>query len=206
MSVLLNGIQWETYEKLVCDLESQNGPRLAYDHGTLEIMSPLPRHENRKETLTLLVNIVAAERNVDVQAFGSTTFRRASAQRGAEPDSCFYIQSVDLLPENLDDADPDTLPPPDLVIEIDQTSPSLDKLPIYASLGVPEIWRDNGRQVVILRKEESSYVEHTESGVLTGVTAERLSEFLSLSRTMKRTAWLRRLQIWARGEEQSTGE
>jgi Uma2 family endonuclease len=204
MSVLLNGIQWETYEKLVCDLESQNGPRLAYDHGTLEIMSPLPRHENRKETLTLLVNMIAAERNWDIQAFGSTTFRRESAQRGAEPVSCFYIQSVDQLPENLDDADLDTLPPPDLVIEIDQTSPSLDTLPIYASLGVPEIWRDNGRQAFILRRNGEGYDEVLESGVLPGVTSSDLSEFLTLSRTMRRTAWLHRLRAWARGEEPET--
>ena len=30
--------------------------------------------------------------------------------------------------------------PPDLVVEVDLTNPSLSKLPIYAHLGVAEVW------------------------------------------------------------------
>jgi len=37
-----------------------------------------------------------------------------------------------------------TDPPPDLVVEVDITHPSLDKFPIYASLRVPEVWRHDG--------------------------------------------------------------
>lgn len=32
-------------------------------------------------------------------------------------------------------------PPPDLALEIDLTSKSLDRLPIYARFGGPEVWR-----------------------------------------------------------------
>jgi Uma2 family endonuclease len=32
-------------------------------------------------------------------------------------------------------------PPPDLVVESDYTRSSLNKFNIYASLGVPELWR-----------------------------------------------------------------
>jgi Uma2 family endonuclease len=32
-------------------------------------------------------------------------------------------------------------PPPDLAIEVDVTNSSLDRMSIYATLGVPEVWR-----------------------------------------------------------------
>ena len=40
-------------------------------------------------------------------------------------------------------------PPPDLVIEVDITRSSLDKLSIYAALRVPEVWRYTDGEVEI---------------------------------------------------------
>ena len=40
--------------------------------------------------------------------------------------------------------------PPDLAIEIDITSSSLDRLEIYAKLRIPEIWRSDGQSLEIL--------------------------------------------------------
>src|SRR3989440_11461264 len=37
-----------------------------------------------------------------------------------------------------------TDPPPDLAIEVDVTHSSLDRMGIYAALGVPEVWRLDG--------------------------------------------------------------
>ncbi len=38
---VLNDISWETYERILSDHESRSVPRFVYDHGVLEIMSPL---------------------------------------------------------------------------------------------------------------------------------------------------------------------
>jgi Uma2 family endonuclease len=57
---------------------------------------------------------------------------------GFEPDACFYLDHADAIaPDRPLDLAVD--PPPDLVVEVDITRSSLDKFPIYAALGVPEV-------------------------------------------------------------------
>src|SRR3954447_24702649 len=90
--VQLHNVSWEMYESLLAAHQDTSAPRFTYDRGRLEIMSPSAEHERIKEVLTLLVNITAEEAAVDIQAFGSTTFRRQDLERGFEPDSCFYIE------------------------------------------------------------------------------------------------------------------
>src|SRR6266566_7352943 len=129
--VIVHSVSWTTYEHLLADLSNQSSTRLTYDRGMLEIMCPLPEHEEWNRTIALLVEVLAEEMRIDVRNFGSTTFRRADLARGFEPDSCFYIQhEADISGKSTIDLTVD--PPPDLVIEVDVTSGSLDKFPIYA--------------------------------------------------------------------------
>lgn len=201
---LLEGVRWETYERLLCDFESRSAPRFAYDRGTLEIMSPLFEHEIRNRILSLLVDTLADEYDQDVVPAGSTTFKRAALARGFEPDTCFYIQSVPSLPNDLKEWDADDLPPPDLVIEIDITHPSLDKLPLYAAFGVPEVWRDDGQQVFILRRssrDSDRYEGADRSVAFPLLDAATLTRFVNDGSGLRRTEWLRRVRAWARGEK-----
>src|SRR5579862_3073785 len=89
---VLYDICWETYERLLADLVESSGTRLAYDRGTLEIMSPLREHEELRQNLATLVEIVVETRDLDLLGLGSTTFKREDLQRGLEPGACFYIQ------------------------------------------------------------------------------------------------------------------
>jgi hypothetical protein len=118
-------------------------------------------------------------------------------ERGFEPDSCFYIQNEEQV-RGKDRIDLAVDPPPDLVIEIDITSPSFSKLPIYAQIGVPEVWRYDGERMTILVLEGSDYAERTESIVLPPVTSNVLTDFVEKSKSMKRTAWLEVVREWAR--------
>src|SRR5262249_51872696 len=88
--MILRNVSWETYERLLADHRDCSAPRFTYDRGTLEIMSPLPEHEESNRTLALLVEVVAEERELDIRNLGSTTFKREDLERGFEPDSCFY--------------------------------------------------------------------------------------------------------------------
>lgn len=195
MSVLLTGIRWNTYEQLLCDTEGDNNPRFAYDRGKLEIMSPLlPQHETRNRILARIVEVIADECGVDFVGIGSTTLRRESAERGIEPDSAFYIRSVDRLPPDLEDLDPRTLPPPDLAIEVDQTNPSLDKLPIYAGLGVGELWHDDGNMVRIYRREGDTLQLAYDSAAFPGLTGEILTHLVQLHRTVRSLEWRNQLR------------
>ena len=104
------------------------------------------KHETVNRTLAQLVSVIAEEMQVDIINAGSTTFKRRDLARGFEPDSCFYIQNEGRISGRAE-IDLDTDPPPDLIIEIDITSPSLNTFPVYAHLGVPEVWRYDGTRV-----------------------------------------------------------
>jgi Uma2 family endonuclease len=196
--VLLDNIPWEVYEGLLAAHRDRSVPRFTYDRGQLEIMSPSAEHEQLKETVTLLVNIVAEEKSINAEGFGSTTFRRADLARGFEPDACFYIEKLGRV-KGKTEVDLQTDPPPDLVIEIDLTSPSLDKFSIFAHVGVPEVWRYDGDRIRMYRLAGAEYIEQAQSMALQGLTSVGVTHFLAESRTLARLAWLRRVREWARG-------
>jgi Uma2 family endonuclease len=193
--VILPGVSWEAYQRLLADFLDSHAAHFAYDRGRLEIMVLSAEHEEDKDVLTLLVNVLAEELGIDVRSFGSTTFQREDLDRGFEPDACFYIAHEALVrgKKKLDLA---VDPPPDLVIDI--TSPSLNKFPIFTALRIPEVWRYDGVRLAIFSLEEDSYVERKESVALPKVTSGVLSEFIEKSKQMKRTAWLRQVREWVR--------
>ena len=195
--VVLHNISWNTYERLLADHENNSAPRFTYDRGELEIMSPSPEHEKLNRRIAQLVLAVAEELNIEAEDLGSTTFRREDLERGFEPDSCFYIQNEEQV-RGKDRIDLAVDPPPDLVIEINITSPSFSKFPIYAQIGVPEVWRYDGERMTILVLEGSDYAERTESIVLPPVTSNVLTDFVEKSKSMKRTAWLEVVREWSR--------
>ena len=195
--LVLHGVSWETYERLVDDFQESHAAHFAYDRGVLEIMVLSAEHERPNRTIALLVEEVALEMGIDVDNVGSHTFMREDLARGFEPDTCFYIQNADRVSGKAR-IDLAVDPPPDLVIEIDIAHPSLDKLPLYAAAGVPEVWRyaDNGG--TIYRLAGDAYHRQEASLVLPGLTSQLLSQFMQDSTAMKRTVWVRRVREWAR--------
>lgn len=200
--IVLYGISWETYERLLADLVDSSAPRLTFDQGVLEVMSPTAEHEEYNRTLALLVEVVAEELQINVRRLGSTTFKRQDLLKGFEPDSCFYIQSAQRI-RGKKRIDLTQDPAPDLVIEIDLTSPSLDRFPIFARVGVSEVWRYDGGRVRILKLEGEQYVEVGQSVALPLLTSTVVTQFLEDSMELESTAWLRRVREWVhqQGEE-----
>src|SRR5215471_9604553 len=188
--VILEGVSWDTYTRLLIEHEGGAGTRFNYDDGALEIMVLSAEHERLKQALTTIVVLIAAEMEIDIDAVGSTTFRREDLSKGFEAAASFYVQNR-LLVAGKKRIDLNADPPPDLVIEIDITSPSLNKFPLYAALRVPEVWRHDGSAVTILRLVNQRYAEVEGSEVLPGVKSDRLSELLELSKTMSSTEWVR---------------
>jgi Uma2 family endonuclease len=204
-SILLKDVSWQEFESA---LSKENRiTRLAYDQGTLEIMVPLPEHEYFKEAIGDLVKDLAFELQVSYESLGSTTWKRESSGGGAEPDNCFYIQSLRGIQNKLN-IDLDKDPPPDLILEIDITSKSLDSLPIYARLGVPEVWRYHRGQIRIYRLVDGSYVETPTSLAFPNFPVKSIPDFirqnldsdrLSLRRAF--SAWVKRLLEQRKGNE-----
>ncbi len=163
-------------------------------------MSPTKQHEEFNRILALLVDTASDELGLDVQSLGSTTFRQEDLDRGFEPDSCFYFaEAAHVRGKEIVDLSID--PPPELVIEIDITSSSLPKDSIYATLGVPEVWRHDGNALRIGLLDGGNYVESMESAVIPILTADALSRFVDLSRTATRPELLRTFREWIRSRQ-----
>jgi Uma2 family endonuclease len=195
--VILRHVSWETYERLLSEHEQCSSPRFTYDRGVLEIMSPSIKHERLNRSLATLCEVIAEELHIELDNAGSTTFKREDLARGFEPDSCFYVQNVERVRER-DQIDLTVDPPPDLVIEIDISRSSLDRFPIFANIGVPEVWRYDGTLLTTFALQAGTYQIVAASAVFPGVTSQILSQFMAESKTMPHTVWLRRVRAWAR--------
>jgi len=139
-----------------------------------------------------------------LEKFGSTTWKRRRLKKGTEPDTCFYVaNAARVVGKHKIDLDSD--PPPDIAVEIDTTNESRAKFPIYAALGVPEIWHYDGKQVELYKLKGGSYVRTNASDFLAGLSAALLTEFLKTSKPQSQTAALRlfRERIRARNPRQS---
>jgi Uma2 family endonuclease len=121
-------VSWETYERLLAEHEEGSGTRFTYDGGILEILVPSARHEKPNHILASLVEVLTEEMALNIERLGSTTLKRPDLLKGFEPDSCFYIQHADAILDK-DEIDLTVDPPPDLVIEIDITSPLTGQIP-----------------------------------------------------------------------------
>lgn len=166
--VLLESISWQTYESLLQDLSETPGIRLTYIKGYLEIsMAPLSLlHGESNALLHDFIKILAEELNLNIHCVDAITLRRQDLQRGLEPDKGYYIRHEALIRTIKDRhqyLDLTQLPPPDLVVEIDITSHSLNKLSAYLALGVPEVWRYDGKNLYIYQLSGEQYLTCTHS-------------------------------------------
>lgn len=137
--VMLEGVSWQTFKALLKDIGDSRASRIAYDRGLLEIRMPLTEHEEPKRLLENFIEVIVDELEVEARSLGALLLEREDLTRAVEPDSCFYIQNESRVRGKSIQLPDD--PPPDLVIESDYTSSSLNKFGIYAALGVPELWR-----------------------------------------------------------------
>src|SRR2546427_3289681 len=154
--VALYGISWQTYTRILAELGDQRASRLAYAQGVLEITMPSDRHETYKKLLERMIETLTEELNLPAKSFGATTLNRADLEHGAEPDSCYYIQHVHQIAGRQVDLATD--PPPDLILEIDISSPSSRRIDIYKQLGVPELWCYSGGSVQIYQLHNGEYM------------------------------------------------
>jgi Uma2 family endonuclease len=195
--IVLHGVSWTTYEQLLADCEGSHAAHFTYDRGALEIMILSFKHETLNRVVATIVEVLAEEMDIDIVNAGSTTFKREDLARAFEPDTAFYIRNAERV-RGKDELNLRVDPPPDLVVEIDLMSPSLDKMCIYRAVGVPEIWRYDGGALKIFVLKSKAYREQKKSVALPGLTNEMLLRFIADSQALKRNVWLRHIREWAR--------
>jgi Uma2 family endonuclease len=201
--VVLEGISWGLYQQLLTEVE-EGHLRFTYDEGRLEIMSPLPVHERVKTILGRLIEAFSDETGILLEGFGSTTFSRKDLLKGLEPDECYYVQNAaKVIGKETFDWTID--PPPDLAIEVDISRPEVARQPIYAALGVPEIWRYDGRAVVPLHRvaperpsQGARYVAAEHSLAFPRLPMEELNRLLQIGLREGQTAAVKAMRTWCR--------
>jgi len=196
-TLLLHEVSWAEYEDLLALLPDNPRFRLSYDRGILQIMTLSPRHERLKSLFIPLLTVLTEELNLNLVGLGSTTFKLAEAARGLEPDDCYYIQQAERM-AGRDSIDLATDPPPDLVVEVDITHPSLDKFPIYASLKVPEVWRHDGAILQFFRLSGERYTPTPESGLFPLLPAAVLAGFVQQGQEHGIIPMIRAFRDWVR--------
>jgi Uma2 family endonuclease len=194
---VLHNISWETFEALLRDTGEDRGSRFAYDCGVLEIMTPLFEHENPKSNFGNFIIALAEELGIEVRSAGSTTLKRKISKRGIEPDNCYYIQN-ELAIRGKQTLDLENDPPPDLAIEIDITSSSVNKLGIYSALGVTELWRYDGQDLKFYQLVEGQYVECKFSIAFPIISVSEISRFIEQSKSIGEIALLKSFRAWVR--------
>jgi Uma2 family endonuclease len=194
-NIQLTGISWQTYEALEAELVDRR-LRLTYNCGYLEIMAPSPEHELNKKILGRFVETLAEESNLSIYPLGSTTFKRPDLM-GVEPDECFYIRRIDAVQgkKRLNLADD---PAPDLVLEIDVTNSSLNRLQIYADLGVAEVWIYDGESLNIKHLQNGSYNIASASQFFVNVPISDITRFLQQSPNVDYLKLVKSFRDWVR--------
>jgi Uma2 family endonuclease len=194
--IVLRDVNWQQFEDILEELGDHRSSRLAYFKGTLEIVAPLPKHEQAKVVISDLFKILLDELDMNWEQLGSTTFKRKEMQAGIEPDDCFYIQNHALM-IGRERIDLSVDPPPDLALEIDITSKT--QLSAYEALQVPEIWRYEKGRLQINTLQDGQYIESQTSLTFPDFpVVEGISRFLEMSRTAGTRPALKAFRQWVR--------
>lgn len=198
-NILLENVSWETYQGLLNDWGEHPPGRMTYDRGVLEIMTVSDEHESAKTLIRRLVEAFTEELDIGLVGKGSKTLHVEELERGLEPDECFYIQNESRI-RGKKQIDPTRDPPPDLAIEVDITRSSLDRIGIYASLRIPEVWRYDGKTLRIYRlQRKGHYLQAEKSTVLPQLPVADFVRFLRKQGTMSDTRLAQSFRAWVRG-------
>ena len=192
--LIMTDVNWLMYEQLLEEFGEKRGSRINYSEGVLEIMVPLPEHEDDKVIIADLVKVLLEELDIEFRSLGSTTFKSEAMKRGIEADDCFYIENeVAIRGKKRIDLNID--PPPDLALEIDITSRT--QFDNYQVLGVGELWRFNGSELEINVLELGRYIQVDESSYFPGFPlTEVIPQYLERSKTEGRNKIIKEFRSW----------
>jgi Uma2 family endonuclease len=194
--LVLAGISWNIYEALRENEENWH-IRMTYDEGTLELMSPSTDHEAIKRLLGRMIECFTEEMRIPCRSLSGSTWKRPTQAKGLEADECYYIlnqhrvckrRKVDLTID----------PPPDLAVEVEVSRSSLQRMRIYAALGVLEVWRWRRGELTAWSLEGQEYVEREFSLNLPMLRVKDLEPFLDFDLSADESTWIRQFRSWMR--------
>ncbi|NJR65175.1 MAG: hypothetical protein HC772_07395 [Leptolyngbyaceae cyanobacterium CRU_2_3] len=223
---ILTDVSWQKFESLLSELGAERQTRLTYFRGKLELMTPIAAHERCNKLIESLILILAEELHLSVSNLIPILLKAPEIGCAVEPDACYYFATLN----NLSGSPMDSIeamqgktelnlppnPPPDLLVEVAFTKSNLDKLSIYARLGIPEVWRYitkpdedilKGKLLIYElqdyhpgHRQDRYYVERQTSLVFPFLEASRVLQFLEESDSMSLATAVRLLRAWVKAK------
>ncbi|NEP89673.1 MAG: Uma2 family endonuclease [Okeania sp. SIO2C2] len=146
-------------------------------------MSPANKHSKDHMVITTIVNLFAMAKKIKVDGRNECIYRKTGLQ-AAQPDASYYFgENANVVPRKTSIIDLDIYPPPNLVIEIANTSLADDKGEkrlLYEAMNVSEYWIVDVQKVEVIAfaiaNEGSKKIN--ESQVLPGLAISLLEEAL----------------------------
>lgn len=163
LPAVIEGVTWQQYEALY-DALPERYLRQAYYRGTLELREKTMLQQRTKCVIDRFVSSTAYEFGIHIAGLGSTTLMRKELQCGVEPDECYFIANEQAV-RHIWDIGPEEVPVPDLVVETDMDHAYLDRLTVFAVLGVSEVWKYDGTDLVFHRLTNGKEYQPTEASL-----------------------------------------
>lgn len=197
---ILSDVEWEEYEKLLEDIGEARHLRLTYNNGNLQIMTLTLQHQTRSGLIPPLILILAEELDQNFLGLGSATFKHRN--KGTDPDDCYYFKNFKLI-AGKKQLDLNTDPPPELAIEIDINNSSSIKFPVYATIGVSELWIQIEDEIRFYILDFDHYVESPNSRLFPLLPAQSLFSFLKKGEEEGAIAMGREFRKWIRTQRKT---
>jgi Uma2 family endonuclease len=198
--IRLAGVDWATFERLAA---TSRGARFAFDRGVLEIISIGPLHGLHAARVGEFVRNVTRTLGIPRESLGATTWKRQDAERGIEADQCFHFTREKIAASRTalerGSNDSTDYPVPDLVVEVDISKPQIDRLAIYASIGVSEVWRFVNGEVRIEQLGQDWTYKRSRTSRFLPVRDVDIQRWLVDEDQRDELAWEERLTAWAQG-------
>ncbi len=198
MPRMVYGVDWEGYLSFL-DATADFNLRHTYDEGTLEMMSPRKDHDWVASLIARMIETLAFAQGIEIQSIGSTTLRAAKGERGLQPDRTYYLANEPRV-RGKNTYEPGKDPPPDLAIEVEVTRTCLARLPVFASIGIPEVWRVDRRGRVHfyrLKARKKEYEPVDRSIAFPFLKPAGLMRFVKRRAEIGETAVVREFVEWA---------
>lgn len=172
---------WEEFEKIEALTADAPGLRIIYLDGCVEFMTLGEQHEILKKVIAILLETYFFEIGINFIPVGSSTRRAKEKGASFEPDESYYIGEKK---EN-----------PNLAIEINITSGSIDKLEKYKRFQINEVWFWENNQLSLYHLTNDNYEQIPQSQLLPELDINLLTRCVLMPSIIEaRTEFLKGIQ------------
>ena len=160
--VILTGVTWDDYEKF--DSPQYNHYLISYLNNEITIMSPGRNHERITATIEMLIEAYCEKQNIACFPFRRNRLEEKGLE-GKEPDTAYaFVTDKDK---------------PDLAVEVNFTSGSINDLTKYKYLKIPEVWIWQNNKINFYLLNNDSYSKIPVSFVLNGIESKTLIDYIN---------------------------